>query len=122
MTENTKHISSWAELFARAKLLQPHCRSRPMIGFWPLQRTRTVDREASERATFGSRRLRNVYTWPRNFARPYSKTRGRTPAKTVEAIRIDAPRRRLEETADRRLLKIAASLTSSKCGQFEVRP
>jgi transcriptional regulator GlxA family with amidase domain len=27
--------------------------------------------------------------------------RGRTPAKAVEAIRIDAARRRLEETADR---------------------
>jgi transcriptional regulator GlxA family with amidase domain len=38
---------------------------------------------------------------PRNFARLYSKTRGRTPAKAVEAIRIDAARRRLEETTDR---------------------
>jgi transcriptional regulator GlxA family with amidase domain len=38
---------------------------------------------------------------PRNFARLYAKTRGRTPAKAVEAIRIDAARRQLEETADR---------------------
>jgi transcriptional regulator GlxA family with amidase domain len=38
---------------------------------------------------------------PRNFARLYSKMRGRTPAKAVEAIRIDAARRRLEETPDR---------------------
>src|SRR5580704_595228 len=38
---------------------------------------------------------------PRNFARLYAKTRGRTPAKAVEAIRIDSARRRLEETADR---------------------
>jgi transcriptional regulator GlxA family with amidase domain len=37
---------------------------------------------------------------PRNFARLYSKTRGRTPAKAVEAIRVDAARRRLEETTD----------------------
>ena len=37
---------------------------------------------------------------PRNFARQYAKTRGRTPAKAVEAIRIDAARRRLEETTD----------------------
>jgi len=38
---------------------------------------------------------------PRNFARLYGKTRGRTPAKSVEAIRIDTARRRLEETAER---------------------
>ncbi len=38
---------------------------------------------------------------PRNFARVYAQMRGRTPAKAVEAIRIDAARRRLEETRDR---------------------
>jgi len=43
---------------------------------------------------------------PRNFARMYSKKRGRTPAKAVEAIRIDAARRRLEET-DARIEQIA---------------
>jgi transcriptional regulator GlxA family with amidase domain len=37
---------------------------------------------------------------PRNFARQYTKSRGRTPAKAVESIRIDAARRRLEETTD----------------------
>ena len=42
-----------------------------------------------------------VHMSPRNFARLYSKTRDRTPAKAVEAIRIDAAGRRLEETADR---------------------
>lgn len=42
-----------------------------------------------------------VHMSPRNFARLYAKTRGRTPAKAVEAIRIDAARRHLEETADR---------------------
>jgi transcriptional regulator GlxA family with amidase domain len=42
-----------------------------------------------------------VHMSPRNFARLYAKTRGRTPAKAVEAIRIDAARRQLEETADR---------------------
>src|SRR5260370_546399 len=30
---------------------------------------------------------------PRNFARLYAKSRGRTPAKAVEAIRIDEARR-----------------------------
>jgi AraC-like DNA-binding protein len=40
------------------------------------------------------------YMSPRNFARLYVKTRGRTPAKCVEAIRIDAATRRLEETAE----------------------
>jgi transcriptional regulator GlxA family with amidase domain len=43
---------------------------------------------------------------PRNFARVYAQMRGRTPAKAVEAIRIDAARRRLEETQDR-VAKIA---------------
>lgn len=37
----------------------------------------------------------------RNFARVYAQVRGRTPAKAVEAIRVDAARRRLEETDDR---------------------
>jgi transcriptional regulator GlxA family with amidase domain len=38
---------------------------------------------------------------PRNFARMYAEKRGRTPAKTVEAIRVEAARRLLEETHDR---------------------
>jgi transcriptional regulator GlxA family with amidase domain len=41
-----------------------------------------------------------VHMSPRNFARVYAKKRGRTPAKAVEAIRLDAARRRLEETND----------------------
>jgi len=42
-----------------------------------------------------------VHMSPRNFARVYTKTRGRSAAKAVEAIRVDAARRRLEETTDR---------------------
>jgi transcriptional regulator GlxA family with amidase domain len=42
-----------------------------------------------------------VHMSPRNFARLYAKTRGRTPAKAVEAVRVDAARRQLEETTDR---------------------
>ncbi|HWS65398.1 MAG TPA: helix-turn-helix domain-containing protein [Steroidobacteraceae bacterium] len=42
-----------------------------------------------------------VHMSPRNFARVYSQKRGQTPAKAVEAIRLDAARRRLEETDDR---------------------
>ena len=42
-----------------------------------------------------------VHMSPRNFARVYAETRGRTPAKAVEAIRVDAARRRLEETDER---------------------
>ena len=42
-----------------------------------------------------------VHMSPRNFARVYTRKRGRTPAKAVEAIRIDEARRRLEETDDR---------------------
>jgi transcriptional regulator GlxA family with amidase domain len=37
---------------------------------------------------------------PRNFARVYASQRGRTPAKAVEAIRLDAARRMLEETTE----------------------
>lgn len=42
-----------------------------------------------------------VHMSPRNFARAYAQKRGRTPAKAVEAMRLDAARRRLEETDDR---------------------
>jgi transcriptional regulator GlxA family with amidase domain len=42
-----------------------------------------------------------VHMSPRNFARAYAKKRGRTPAKAVEAIRVAAARRLLEETEDR---------------------
>ena len=42
-----------------------------------------------------------VHMSPRNFARVYAAKRGRTPAKTVQEIRVDAARRRLEETDDR---------------------
>lgn len=38
---------------------------------------------------------------PRNFARAYVRRRGRTSAKTVDAIQLDAARRRLEEGDDR---------------------
>jgi len=44
---------------------------------------------------------RRVAMSPRNFARVYAAKRNRTPAKAVEAIRIDAARRLLEETSDR---------------------
>jgi transcriptional regulator GlxA family with amidase domain len=42
-----------------------------------------------------------VHMSPRNFARAYADKRGCTPAKAVEAIRVDAARRRLEETEER---------------------
>jgi alkylhydroperoxidase/carboxymuconolactone decarboxylase family protein YurZ/AraC-like DNA-binding protein len=42
-----------------------------------------------------------VHMSPRNFARAYAEKRGCTPAKAVEAIRVEAARRRLEETEDR---------------------
>ena len=38
---------------------------------------------------------------PKYFARAYAEKRGRTPAKAAEAIRVEAARRRLEETEDR---------------------
>jgi transcriptional regulator GlxA family with amidase domain len=51
-----------------------------------------------------------VYMSPRNFARVYAAKRNRTPAKAVEAIRVDAARRLLEES-DERLGAISA-----RCG------
>jgi transcriptional regulator GlxA family with amidase domain len=42
-----------------------------------------------------------VHMSPRNFARAYAAKRGQTPAKAVEAIRIDAARRGLEQTDER---------------------
>jgi transcriptional regulator GlxA family with amidase domain len=42
-----------------------------------------------------------VHMSPRNFARIYTAQRGRTPAKAVEAIRVDVARRLLEQTAER---------------------
>jgi transcriptional regulator GlxA family with amidase domain len=38
---------------------------------------------------------------PRNFARRYTETRRRTPARMVEALRVEAARRALEESDDR---------------------
>ena len=38
---------------------------------------------------------------PRNFARRYTEVRRRTPARMVEAIRVDAARRALEATSNR---------------------
>jgi len=43
----------------------------------------------------------HVHMSPRNFAGVYLQTGGRTPAKAVEAIRLDTARRRLEETTAR---------------------
>jgi transcriptional regulator GlxA family with amidase domain len=42
-----------------------------------------------------------VHMSSRNFIRAYAAKRGRTPAKAVEAIRVDAARRQLEETNNR---------------------
>jgi transcriptional regulator GlxA family with amidase domain len=47
---------------------------------------------------------------PRNFARAYAADRKRTPAKAVEAIRVDAARRALEHTSDR------IELVARRCG------
>jgi transcriptional regulator GlxA family with amidase domain len=51
-----------------------------------------------------------VHMSPRNFARVYTAKRNRTPAKAVEAIRVDAARRLLEES-DERLGSV-----SERCG------
>lgn len=45
---------------------------------------------------------------PRSFARPYAARLGRTPARTVEAMRFEAARRAVEET-DLPLKSIAAA-------------
>ncbi|HEX5049057.1 MAG TPA: GlxA family transcriptional regulator [Gammaproteobacteria bacterium] len=51
-----------------------------------------------------------VHMSPRNFARVYTAKRSRTPGKAVEAIRVDAARRLLEDS-DERLGSIA-----ERCG------
>jgi transcriptional regulator GlxA family with amidase domain len=51
-----------------------------------------------------------VYMSPRNFARVYAAKRNRTPAKAVEAIRVEAARRLLEDS-DEKLASIA-----ERCG------
>jgi len=58
-----------------------------------------------------------VHMSPRNFARVYAAKRGRTPAKAVEAIRVDAARRRLEETDDRieSIARTCGSATKNIC-------
>jgi transcriptional regulator GlxA family with amidase domain len=52
-----------------------------------------------------------VHMSPRNFARVYAAKRGRTPAKTVEAI-AGLRKRTIESNL---LLKVAASAAKSKC-------
>jgi transcriptional regulator GlxA family with amidase domain len=37
---------------------------------------------------------------PRNFARVFTRTMGQTPARRVEQLRVEAARRRLEETSE----------------------
>jgi transcriptional regulator GlxA family with amidase domain len=53
---------------------------------------------------------KQVHMSPRNFARTFAARVGVTPAKFIESIRVDAARRRLEET-DRSVQQIA-----SECG------
>lgn len=43
---------------------------------------------------------RRMHMHPRSFARVYAASRARTPAKAVEAIRVDSARRLLETTTD----------------------
>jgi len=38
---------------------------------------------------------------PRNFARRYTETRKRTPTRAVDALRVEAARRALDENDDR---------------------
>jgi AraC-like DNA-binding protein/alkylhydroperoxidase/carboxymuconolactone decarboxylase family protein YurZ len=59
-----------------------------------------------------------VHMSPRNFARVYSRKRGCTPAKAVEAIRVKAARWSLEETDDR-IESIAAQ--SGFCNEEQMR-
>lgn len=47
---------------------------------------------------------------PRNFSRMYSLTTGRTPAKAVEAIRVEAAKRLLENG------KLSVSVIAQRCG------
>ncbi|HZR84111.1 MAG TPA: GlxA family transcriptional regulator [Candidatus Binatia bacterium] len=53
---------------------------------------------------------RRVAMSPRNFARVFTREVGRTPARFVESIRIEAARRRLEESRD------GVDAIASQCG------
>lgn len=50
---------------------------------------------------------------PRTFARVYTERTGRTPAKTVEGLRLEAARRALEET------RLSVKDIAAKCGFLE---
>jgi transcriptional regulator GlxA family with amidase domain len=76
---------------------QAQCASGPEI-FDDLERWIAEHLQADLRIDALARR---VHMSPRNFARVYAERRGRTPAKAVQAIRVDAARHRLEETTDR---------------------
>lgn len=47
---------------------------------------------------------------PRHFARVYKQKTGRTPAKAVELLRLEAARRRLEDSNDN------SDQIASRCG------
>jgi len=55
---------------------------------------------------------------PRNFARRYTETRKRTPTRAVDALRVEAARRALEENDDR-INEIAerCGFTPTDCAQ-----
>lgn len=60
-----------------------------------------------------------VHMIPRNFDRMYVKRRGRTPAKAVEAIRLDAARRSLEEVDES--IETIAEKTCGYSGEEQMR-
>ena len=51
-----------------------------------------------------------VHMSPRNFARAFARQAGTTPARYIERVRVEAARRRLEESADR------LELVAQQCG------
>ena len=51
---------------------------------------------------------------PRNFARVFLKDTGTTPARFVECLRVEAARRRLEESRDKKLEKIANDMALNR--------
>jgi len=66
--------------------------------FWQLEKWMFENPTADLRV---ERLAARVGMSPRNFARQYAAKREKTPARAVEAIRVDAARRALEDTDDR---------------------
>ena len=76
----------------------------------PLRRPASVDRREPRPGPLGREDGGRVHMSPRNFARVFSEQIGWTPARFVERLRVEAARRRLEESS------VGLSQVARECG------